>query len=107
MRQSACFVIETMSLREKGPQLKLPINVPKGSMPLQCDIFSTNSCLLKYQNTYFNLPPLMKVLTDFHLINEIQILVPDHCLSFCFSVSVNPLLSNTRQKKCLKKYSLK
>ena len=29
-------VLETMSLREMGPQLKLPINVTKGSMPLQC-----------------------------------------------------------------------
>ena len=31
--------IETMSLREMGPQLKLPINVTKGTMPLQCNKF--------------------------------------------------------------------
>ena len=30
---SALFVIETMSLREVGSQLKIPINVTKGSMP--------------------------------------------------------------------------
>ena len=34
--------IEMMSLREMGPQLKLPINVTKGSMPLQC-----NTCFPK------------------------------------------------------------
>ena len=28
--------VKTMSLREMGPQLKLPINVLKGSMLLQC-----------------------------------------------------------------------
>ena len=28
--------LETMSLREMGPKLKLPINVTNGSMPLQC-----------------------------------------------------------------------
>ena len=44
--------LETMSLLEMGPQLKLPINVTKGSMPLQYNTyFSTNSCHLKYQNT--------------------------------------------------------
>ena len=31
--------LETMSLREMGPQLKLPINVTKGSMPLQCNTY--------------------------------------------------------------------
>ena len=31
--------IETMSLREMGPQLKLPINVMKGSVPLQCNTY--------------------------------------------------------------------
>ena len=31
--------LETMSLREMGPQLKLPINVMKGSMPLQCSTY--------------------------------------------------------------------
>ena len=31
--------LETMSLREMGPQLKLPINVTKGSMPLQCSTY--------------------------------------------------------------------
>ena len=31
--------VETMSLREMGPQLKLPINVTKGSMPLQCSTY--------------------------------------------------------------------
>ena len=30
-----CRYLETMSLREIGPQLKLPINETKGSMPLQ------------------------------------------------------------------------
>ena len=46
-----------MSLGEMGPQLKLPINVTKGSMPLQCNTyFSTKSCHLKYQNTCKFLP---------------------------------------------------
>ena len=40
-----------MSLCEMGPQLKLPINLTKRSMPLQCNTFSTNACHLKYQNT--------------------------------------------------------
>ena len=31
--------LETMSLREMGPQLKLPINVTNGSMPLQCNTY--------------------------------------------------------------------
>ena len=31
--------LETMSLREMGPQLKLPINVTKGSVPLQCNTY--------------------------------------------------------------------
>ena len=40
----ACFTlsavdVETMSLREMGPQLKLPINVTNGSMPLQCNTY--------------------------------------------------------------------
>ena len=35
----AVLHIETMSLREMGPQLKLPINVKKGSMPLQCNTY--------------------------------------------------------------------
>ena len=47
----ASYLIEIMALSEMGPQLKLPINIMKGSMPLQCNIFSTNSCHLKYQNT--------------------------------------------------------
>ena len=32
--------LETMSLCEMGPQLKLPINVTKGSMTLQCNMYS-------------------------------------------------------------------
>ena len=28
-----------MSLRITGPQLKLPINIPNGSMPLQCNTY--------------------------------------------------------------------
>ena len=44
--------LETMLLHEMGPQLKLPINLTKGSMPLQCNTyFPPNSCQLKYQNT--------------------------------------------------------
>ena len=31
--------LETMSLCEMGPQLKLPTNIMKGSMPLQCNIY--------------------------------------------------------------------
>ena len=31
--------LETMSLREMGPQLKLPINVTNGSMALQCNTY--------------------------------------------------------------------
>ena len=31
--------LETMLLCEMGPQLKLPINVMKGSMPLQCNTY--------------------------------------------------------------------
>ena len=30
---------ETMLLHEMGPQLKLPIKVTKGSMPLQCNTY--------------------------------------------------------------------
>ena len=33
--------IETMLLHEMGPQLKLPINVKKGSMLLQCNTYVT------------------------------------------------------------------
>ena len=32
-------LLETMSLREMGPQLKLPNNVTKGSMLLQCNTY--------------------------------------------------------------------
>ena len=31
--------VETMSLCEIGAQLKLPINVTKGSVPLQCNTY--------------------------------------------------------------------
>ena len=31
--------VETMSLCEMGPQLKLPINVTKGTMQLQCNSY--------------------------------------------------------------------
>ena len=33
------LTLETMSLREMGPQLKLPINITNGSMPLQCKTY--------------------------------------------------------------------
>ena len=40
---SSCYIahsiIEMMLLREMRPQLKLPINVMKGSMPLQCNTY--------------------------------------------------------------------
>ena len=36
---TAVLSLETMSLREMGPQLKLPINVTNGSMPLQCNTY--------------------------------------------------------------------
>ena len=36
MGPRAYVFIETMLLLEIGPQLKLPINLTKGSMPLQC-----------------------------------------------------------------------
>ena len=62
--------LETMSLREIGPQLKLPINVTKGSMPLPCNIYFPKILAIKSirKHITFSLPPLMKVLTDFHLI---------------------------------------
>ena len=54
MAAMACSLmghLEMMSLSEMGPQLEFPINVVKGSMPLQCNIFSENSCHSSYQNT--------------------------------------------------------
>ena len=63
-----------MSLREMGPQLKLPINVTKGSMPLQCSTYFPQIFAILSIRTHenFNIPPQMKVLTDFHLVNEIS-----------------------------------
>ena len=66
-------VIEAVSLREMGSQLKLPIKVTKGSMPLQCNIYFPKifAILSLRKHAKFNLPPLI-VLTDFLPINEIS-----------------------------------
>ena len=37
--QGSVLGLETMSLREMCPQLKLPINIMKGSMSLQCSTY--------------------------------------------------------------------
>ena len=66
-----CLVLETMSLREMGPQKKLPINVTKGSM--LCNVTHIFHKFMPFkvsEHVNFNLPPLMKVLTDFHHINK-------------------------------------
>ena len=38
-RSETHFYVEMMSLCEAGPQLKLPINVTKGSKALQCNTY--------------------------------------------------------------------
>ena len=75
-----------MSLREMGLQLKLPINVT-GSMPLQCYTYFPQILAILSIRTHvnFNLPPLMRVLTDFHLINEISRAFYDFNFSFTIS----------------------
>ena len=74
--------VETMSLREMGPQLKLSINVMKGSLPLQCNTYFPKILALQSTRRHvnFNLPSLMKILTDFYFIN---IIYTEH-----FSVSI-------------------
>ena len=66
--------LDRMSLCEMGPQLKLPINIMKGSMPLLCNTRFPQILAILSIRTHVNsnLPPLIKVLTDFHLINEIS-----------------------------------
>ena len=63
-----------MLLREMGPQSKLPINVTNWSNPLQCNTYFPKvlDSLSIRIHVKFNLPSLMKVLTDFLPINEIS-----------------------------------
>ena len=73
-----------MPLREMGPQLKLPIIVMKESMQLQCNPYFPQilSICSIITHVNFNLSLLMKVLTDFHLINEISRAFYDFNFSF-------------------------
>ena len=68
------FFIETMWLREICPQSKLPINVKRGSMALQCNTYFPKTLSIQSIRAQikFNLPSLMKPLTDFLLITEIS-----------------------------------
>ena len=77
-------MLETMSLCEMGPHLKLPINVTKGSMPLHCNTYFPQIFAISSIRTHvnFNLLPLMKVLTDSHIINEISRAFYDFDFSF-------------------------
>ena len=66
--------LEMMLLHETGPQLKLPPNATKGSMPLQCNTYFPKILAIESIGTHinFNLPLMMKGWTDFHLINDIS-----------------------------------
>ena len=72
-----------------GPQLKLPISVMKGSMPLQCNTYFPQILAIKSIRTPvdFTLPTLLKVLTDFHPINNISRAFCD--LNFSFTSTAN------------------
>ena len=84
-------LIETMLLCEMDPQLKLPINVTKGSM--QCHTYFPKIKSLAILNirtqVKFNLPLLMKVLTDFLPINKMSTAF----ISLIFGLQAQPTMA--------------
>ena len=84
-----------MFLREMGPQLNLPIYVTKGSMPFQCSTYFPK--ILVKTHAKFNLPSLMKFMTDFLPIY--------HPISF-HSILFGLIYKHGQklQKKCISKY---